>query len=88
MQEKLGHVICYREKSEGYKNKIRRIGCVWRGRARWCKRTKSGELGVCGADVRGGVKEQNQENWVLGLILPLVCCIARRRGSHFPSRPY
>ena len=28
MQEKLGHVICYREKSEGYKNKIRRIGCV------------------------------------------------------------
>ena len=43
---------------------------------------------MCGADACGGVKEQNQENWVLGLILPLVCCIARRRRSHFPSRPY
>lgn len=41
-----------------------------------------------GMDVHSGVKEQNQENWVLDLILPLMCCIARRRRSHFPSRPY
>lgn len=60
MQEKLGHVICYREKSEGYKNKIRRIGCVWRGRARWCKRTKSGELGFR-PDIATGVLYSQEE---------------------------
>lgn len=41
-----------------------------------------------GMDVHSGVKEQNQENWVLDLILPLMGCIARRRRSHFPPRPY
>ena len=81
MQEKWGHVICHKEKSQGYagylQDSARAPGgvymCVGRG---------------VGMDVHSGVKEQNQENWVLDLILPLMCCIARRRRSHFPSRPY